>query len=500
MPVSSPDAIRIRGRPPRAAALALAFVLLSLVASLLAPVLLQRRIDLIRAEVDAGADPARTLVTGVQFALARQMSALRGYVITGDPEFLATYEAASRQEREAHRLLEPLARRLGGDVFERFVVTRTLSERWHEEVTAEEISRDRQTSPSSLSRIPTEQELYEDALTAARDLDGAIVEATRQRAREIRAVERGRLLLTGSLVFLAFASSLVVAWLGRQVSGLAVEAERQRVKAVRALAETQRTAASRHRLIRGVTHDVKNPLGAADGYADLLQMGLHGPLGPEQAHAVARIRGCIADALSIIHDLLELSGAESGSLPVEKREIDLSLLVGEVADEYRAAAAAAGRALHVEVPGRARITTDPARVRQILGNLVSNAIKYARGSDRIVLSAGPAPEGARSGTWASVSVTDYGPGIPPADLGRLFEEFYRVPENGGAEGHGLGLTVSRRIAHLLGGDLTAESEIGRGSVFTLWLPMEGAAGLPLPGPAPAGDGARPEVRSGVRSS
>ena len=480
MPDPSPDAVRIRGRPPRAAALALAFVLLSLAASLLAPVLLQRRIDRIRAEVDAGADPARTLVTGVQFALARQMSALRGYVITGDPEFLASYEDASRREREAHRRLEPLSRRLGGDVFERFVVTRTLSERWHEEVSAEEISRDRRSSPSSLSRIPTEQELYEDALTAARDLDGAIVEATRRRAREIRAVERGRLLLTGALVFLAFGSSLVVAWLGRQVSGLAVEAEKQRVKAVRALAETRRTAASRHRLIRGVTHDVKNPLGAADGYADLLQMGLHGPLGPEQAHAVARIRGCIADALSIIRDLLELSGAESGSLPVEKRETDLESLIGEIADEYRGAAGAAGRAMHVDVGAPTRIDTDPARVRQVLGNLVSNAIKYARGSDRIVVSAGPAPEGVRPGKWAAVSVTDFGPGIAPADLGRLFEEFYRARRNGGADGHGLGLAVSRRIAHLLGGDLTAESEVGRGSVFTLWLPMEAAAGLPAP--------------------
>ncbi len=497
----SPDAIRIRGRPPRAASLALAFVLLSLAASLLAPVLLQRRIDRIRAEVDAGADPARTLVTGVQFALARQMSALRGYVITGEPGFLASYEAASRQEEEAHRLLEPLARRLGGDVLERFVVMRTLSGRWHEEITAEEISRDRQRSPSSLSRIPVEQELFEDALTAARDLDGAIVEATRRRAREIRAVERGRLLLTGTLVFLAFASSLVVAWLGRQVSGLAVEAERQRVTAVRALGETRRTAASRHRLMRGVTHDVKNPLGAADGYADLLRMGLYGPLGPEQAHAVTRIRGCIADALAIIRDLLELSGAESGSLPVEKRETDLALLVAEAADEYQAAAGAAGRAVHVEAPERIRVSTDAARVRQILGNLVSNAIKYARGSDRVILSAGPAPEGARPGKWAMVSVTDFGPGIPPADLERLFEEFYRARDDGGAEGHGLGPTVSRRIAHLLGGDLTAESEVGRGSVFTLWLPVDdGAAVLPSLHAGAGEDGALPSERTGRCSS
>lgn len=468
----SSDVIHFRKRPHRAGVLALVFVLLSLAALLVAPAVLQLRIDRIRAEVDAAADPARTLVTAVQFTLARQMSALRGYLITGDSSFLATYAAASRQELGSYERLEPLARRLGGDVLERFVVVRTLSGRWHEEVTAEEISRDRRSSPSALSRIPTEQELYEDALAAARDLDGAIVRATRRRAEQIRAVERERLLLSGGLVLLALSSSLVVAWLGRQLGGLAYEAEKQRVKAVRALAETRRSLASRHRLMRGVTHDVRNPLGAADGYAELMQMGLHGELGPEQAHAVARIRGCIANALSIIHDLLELSGAEAGSLPVDKRETDLSILVSEVADEYRAAAGAAGRAIEVAAAGRVAITTDPARVRQILGNLVSNAIKYARGSDRIVLSAGAAPGG------AAVRVEDFGPGIPPGDLDRLFEEFYRAEENGGAAGYGLGLPVARRIAQLLGGDLVAESQVGRGSVFTLWLP--GGDGGPAP--------------------
>lgn len=474
----SPDPIRIRRRSRRGGALALAFVLVSLAASLLAPFVLQQRIDALRAEIDSRADPARTLVTGVQFALARQMSALRGYLITGDSLYLASYADASAQEREDHRLLEPLARRLGGEVFERFVVMRTLSGQWHEEVTAEEISRGRQRSPTSLSRIPTEQELYENALAAARDLDEAIVRVTRQRTQEIRAVERERLLLTAGLVFLAFASSLVVAWLGRQVSGLALEAEMQRVKAVRALAETRRTTASRHRLMRGVTHDIKNPLGAADGYADLMQLGLHGELGPEQAHAVSRIRGCIADALSIISDLLDLSGAESGSLAVEKRVTDLASLAGEIADEYRASAAAAGYTLHVEAADPVPVTTDPARVRQVVGNLLSNAIKYGGGSDRIVLSVAPVTDSGRPGAWAAMRVADFGPGIAPAELDRLFDEFYRSRETETVDGHGLGLTVARRIAHLLGGDLTAESEVGRGSVFTLLLPAGQVGGSP----------------------
>jgi signal transduction histidine kinase len=469
------DEVEIRGRPRFMGILALAFVLVSLAASLIAPFVLQRGIDRIRAEVDDGADPARTLVTGIQFSLAREMSALRGYLITADTQFLATYGAAVREEEEAQKRLEPLARVLGGEVFERFVMMRTLSARWHQEVTTEEISRVRESSPEALARIPIQQELYEAALTAARDLDGAIVQATRERAREIRQVERRRLVLTGGLVFLAFVSSLVVAWLGRQVSRLALEAERQRVTAVRALAESHRTLASRYRLMRGVTHDIKNPLGAADGYGELLLMGLHGQLGPQQEHAVTRIRGCIADALAIIHDLLELSRAESGSLPVEKRETDLGALLRGVADEYRAAARAAGRAIQVEAAEPASAVTDPARVRQILGNLVSNAVKYARGSDRVVLSAAGAPAGSRRGAWMVVRVTDFGPGIPAGELANLFEEFYRAGDGAGVEGHGLGLSIARRIARLLGGDLTAESEVGRGSVFTLWIPLVDAS-------------------------
>ncbi len=477
MPPAPADAIRIRGRHPRMGALALALVLLSLAASLIVPVVLQQRIDAIRAEVDGRADPARTHVTGIQYALAREMSSLRGYLITADSAFLARYAEASRQEAQAHAALQPLARALDGAVFERFVVLRTLSEQWHQEVTLDELSRGRQASPAAFARLATEEELFERALATARDLDAELARATRERTLQVQRLERQRLAVTGALVLLAFASSLVVALLGRQVGRLALEAERQRVTAVRALGDTQRALASRYRLMRGVTHDIKNPLGAADGYAELLLMGLHGELAPRQRHAATRIRGCIADALGIIHDLLELSRAESGSLPVEPRDCDLVALVQEIADGYRAAAGAAGCELRVDAAGPVRVSTDPARVRQVLGNLVSNAIKYGRGSERVVLSVESAAPDARRGDWMVVRVADAGPGIPPAALARLFEEFYRAEGTAAVEGHGLGLSVARRVADLLGGDLTAESEVGRGSVFTLWLP----AGAPLPG-------------------
>jgi signal transduction histidine kinase len=123
----------------------------------------------------------------------------------------------------------------------------------------------------------------------------------------------------------------------------------------------------------------------------------------------------------------------------------------------------------VEAADPVHAVTDPARVRQVLGNLVSNAVKYARGSDRVVLSAGYEDAGPRPGRWAVVRVQDFGPGIAPADRERLFEEFYRA--DSGVKGHGLGLSVSRRIARLLGGELTVESEVGQGSIITLWLPL-----------------------------
>ena len=131
-----------------------------------------------------------------------------------------------------------------------------------------------------------------------------------------------------------------------------------------------------------------------------------------------------------------------------------------------------GLAIEVRVPDGLRASADPLRVRQIVGNLVSNAVKYAPQGKVTIDAAIRSFGGPLPGDWIALSVSDTGPGIPEDKRELIFEEYTRLqPE--AQQGAGIGLAISRRIARLMGGDLGVESEMGRGSTFTLWLPASG---------------------------
>ncbi|MFW6078118.1 MAG: ATP-binding protein [Gemmatimonadota bacterium] len=279
-------------------------------------------------------------------------------------------------------------------------------------------------------------------------------------------------------------------------------------------AELRRLVESQSRLVRGFSHDVKNPLGAADGRLALLEEGALDGLDESQREEVGRARRSLHTAIRLIGSLVDFARAEAGQVEIESRPTDVGGIVREIAEEQRPAAREKGLTLDVDVEVSAEpIRADPDRLRQISGNLVSNAIKYTdeggvrlhvverdrppaaveavRGGER---SPGVAPA---PGRWVAIEVADTGPGIPEGKQNEIFDEFTRLdPEEG--HGAGLGLAISRRLARLLGGDITVESEVGRGSTFTVWLPREGgertdrgavtdaraANGGPLGGPHP----------------
>jgi signal transduction histidine kinase len=218
---------------------------------------------------------------------------------------------------------------------------------------------------------------------------------------------------------------------------------------------------------------------------------LMGELSGKQRESVERIRRSIRSSLRLIDDLLEVSRAEAGQIDLKPVETDVGEAAREVADDFRAQAIAAGLEMNVRAPQRLQARTDPIRLRQILTNLLSNAVKYTpRG--QVTVDAKAAPTGGpRAGDWVAVRVIDTGPGIPKDKWEAIFQEYTRLsPQT--HEGAGIGLAISRRIAQLLGGDLTVESEVGRGSVFTLWLP---AAPVHL-----QGDGAAQERNEAAVSS
>jgi PAS domain S-box-containing protein len=237
--------------------------------------------------------------------------------------------------------------------------------------------------------------------------------------------------------------------------------------------ELQRVTESRSRLMRGFSHDVKNPLGAADGYLSLMEDGLVGELSPEQLESIGRVRRLLGSALGLIDDLLELARAEAGELQLEVAPTDVREATREMTEEYRAQATQAGLELHLELPDELSIIeSDPTRVRQVVSNLVSNAIKYTPAGGRVRVRVVEEPtmgDGAEHG-WIHVQVKDTGPGIPRDQQALLFQEFTRLDPRE-QKGAGIGLAISQKITLALGGRIAVCSVEGEGSTFTLSIPL-----------------------------
>jgi signal transduction histidine kinase len=452
-------------------------VVLALIALLLSPLVVQRRVHGMRDEIEHAADPARTLVTEVQYLLARQTSVLRGYFIARDTASLRQFRDLQEEELRVYEELSPLVARLGDRVLAHYVELRTLSRQWHERLDSDEIAASLRDGDRGVDELPFEQTLYLEALTSAASLDDAIAQETSARRVEIQRAEGWGLMVGAVLAVLALAAALAVAYLSYRVRLLAREAEARRLLAEQALEAKDQAILARTRLLRGVTHDVMNPLGAADAYADLLEQGLKGPLPPPQLEFIGKIRQCLRGSLNIVADLLDLATAESGELHVAPAPTSLTKVVREVVEEYRAIALRAGQTLDYHVPsGAPEISTDENRIRQVLGNLLSNAVKYTPPPGRIEVRLDWDLDRRTGGNqrWFALRVSDSGPGIPETHREAIFEEFSRL-RVGGAEGYGLGLAISRRIARLLGGEVTVSHASLGGAEFTLWLPPDGAA-------------------------
>jgi signal transduction histidine kinase len=457
----------VRGRG-WATHLPLAFVMLALVTLVTLPVLAERYARPLNRELRDVVEPARALVTRIHVELAIEGSAFHDYIDTDDPSLLQRYQQAYARELEAQKELGQYVSRLGDTVQERFREVQALERQWHNMASTLLSSRRRNAAFRRAATI--EEDAFEKVILAAAELDDALGVAAQDRRRKINEAERMQRRFTVVLGLVALAAVGGVAWLAQRARLYAREAEEQRV-------QLERATESRARLMRGVSHDLKNPLGAIDGHASLLEDGIKGPLNPGQQESVVRIRRSVRALLGLITDLLELSKAETGHLTVKPRPTNVADVVRDAADEHRDAAEAAGHRLRTEIgEGLPTIETDPDRVRQILGNLLSNAMKYTPSGGQIVVRV----EERRANGHLSVDrctaidVVDSGPGIPAGKLDEIFEEFSRF-DTGTTPGTGLGLTIARRISRLLGGDISAESEIGRGATFTLWLPVDAPA-------------------------
>jgi signal transduction histidine kinase len=284
----------------------------------------------------------------------------------------------------------------------------------------------------------------------------------------------------------------------------AIQVADRSIELERLYSDVKRANQAKSEFLANVSHELRTPLNAIVGFVELLRDGFYGDLSPRQIPPVDRIAASATHLRHLVDQVLDIAKIAAGRLEVHAETIVLRPFVLNVASELESLVSEKGLAFSITVGASLpRVRTDPTHLRQILINLIGNAVKYTPTGTvsvrarlvgappgmnarltptRVPTSAGDETttsallvRAPKSGTWIALQVVDSGVGIAAGDLERIFDEFEQV--NAGPRGDsmqrgtGLGLAISRRLARLLGGDISVESELGRGSTFTVWLPV-----------------------------
>jgi len=230
--------------------------------------------------------------------------------------------------------------------------------------------------------------------------------------------------------------------------------------------EIQQATQRKSEFLRRMSHDLRTPMNAIIGYTRLVLRKAKDVLEPRQLRNLENIQSSAHNLLSLINEILDLSRVEAGRVEINLQEVDLRQLADACADEI-ASLVPAGVELRRELAAVPMVQTDPEILRKVLMNLLGNAVKFTE-HGAITVAVAPVDAG-DAGDAVEVRVSDTGVGIPPGDLPFIFEEFRQVERQGSPEkeGTGLGLAIAHKSVELLGGTLTAESEVGTGTTFIL---------------------------------
>ena len=253
------------------------------------------------------------------------------------------------------------------------------------------------------------------------------------------------------------------------------DAEAAKAEAEAARAEAESANGAKSDFLAVMSHELRTPLSAIMGYQELLADGISGPITEQQSQQLGRIKASARHLLSLIDEILTFTRIDAGREAVNLERASLATILDPAAELVEPLARARG--LHIEVmlpPNEVVVETDAVKVRQMIVNLLSNAVKFTD-NGRIILS------GDQKGDQLIISVEDTGIGISPEHFERIFEPFWQVEQKATrrAGGTGLGLTVTKRLALLLGGDVTVKSEPGVSATFTICLPVRPGEASPM---------------------
>ena len=243
----------------------------------------------------------------------------------------------------------------------------------------------------------------------------------------------------------------------------------------RQLEEARRKAedllATREKLMLAITHDFKAPLGSIMGYADLLS---HLTVDKQQQFYLDNMKVSSEHLLKLVTDLLDFHRLDLHKVEINRVSFTPAQMFEDIRVSFEPLTAAKGLTLHCDIAPELNDTyqSDPLRLKQIVNNLLSNAVKFtSHGSITLSARCEQVLGGERAGNRLILSVADTGQGMKPSDRQRIFREFTRLPGAQGEEGFGLGLSIVQMLVQLLRGTITVDSELGKGSTFTVDLPL-----------------------------
>jgi PAS domain S-box-containing protein len=249
-------------------------------------------------------------------------------------------------------------------------------------------------------------------------------------------------------------------------------AQERAIEAARKAAASEAASHAKSEFLAAMSHELRTPLNAIGGYADLLAMGVRGPVTEAQIEDLKRITRSQQHLLGIINDILNFSRVEAGQVTYDYSAVPVCTVIEAVGHMIEPQAIKKGLKIEVyQCPADVAAWADKARVEQIVINLLSNAVKFTSKGGLTLECAGYDSE------HVSIAVTDTGLGIPADQLEKIFEPFVQVGRSltQSHEGTGLGLAISRDLARAMGGDIVVTSELEKGSEFRLILPRAKSA-------------------------